>query len=274
MVIKYSKGILALSLAFSISACGNNFDSKLPDDPTQEQVVGGLPGDNDSANNEDGDKDNNNGSDDNGTVDNGTDNGQDQVSQPTPTPTPTAPDNGDRAGIPAKYSYLDPNKIVPAKALASAVTYYDQNLAKIKNKNYLSVINFAQSSKEARFYIINMTTGAVWPIHVAHGKGSDSNHDGYAEKFSNVSGSNASSLGYYMTAETYSGSHGLSLKLDGLSSTNSNARARAIVIHGADYVEEASRIQGRSWGCPAVTMSYRDKVIGYLKGGSLIYATK
>ena len=58
----------------------------------------------------------------------------------------------------------------------------------------------------------------------------------------------------------------------GLSSTNSNVRARAIVIHGASYVQESSVIQGRSWGCPAVAMENRDTVVKALKGGSLIYA--
>ncbi|WP_413288293.1 murein L,D-transpeptidase catalytic domain family protein [Bdellovibrio sp. HCB337] len=271
MVKMYSKGFLALSLAFSLAACGNNFDdSKLPDDTTEEQIVKELPGDNDSATD---------GQDDENT--------SEEVAQPAPAepttpvepapapaPAPAPPANSDRDGVLAKYNHLDPKRIVPTKALADAVAYYDKNLSKIKNKSYLSVINFGQSSKEARFYIINMTSGAVWAIHTSHGKGSDSNHDGYAEKFSNVSGSNASSLGFYMTAETYYGKHGLSLKLDGMSSTNSNARPRAVVIHGADYVQEASKIQGRSWGCPAVTMSYRDKVIGLLKGGSVIYAVK
>jgi hypothetical protein len=107
---------------------------------------------------------------------------------------------------------------------------------------------------------------------VAHGSGSDKANDGYAEKFSNVSGSNASSLGFYMTAETYNGKHGLSLRLDGLSSTNSNVRARAVVIHGASYVSDSDIKAGRSWGCPAVSMASKDKVIKMLKGGSIIYA--
>jgi hypothetical protein len=171
-----------------------------------------------------------------------------------------------------KYKYVDPKHLIQSKHLNAALAYYDKNLSKLKNKKYLSVIDFSKSSKLPRFFIINMTTGSVWAIHTAHGKGSDANHDGYAEKFSNVSGSNASSLGFYLTAETYTGSHGYSLRLDGLSSTNSNVRARAIVIHGASYVQEASVIQGRSWGCPAVANDLRTKVIGLLKGGSLIYA--
>ena len=170
------------------------------------------------------------------------------------------------------YDHVDPQHIVPYKALREALIYFHQNKSRFTNTNYLSVINFAQSSKEKRFYIINMSTGNVWALRTAHGKGSDSNHDGYADKFSNVSGSNASSLGVYRAAETYIGKHGLSLKLDGLSATNSNARARAVVIHGASYVQESNVIQGRSWGCPAVALENRDAVIKYLKGGSMIYA--
>jgi hypothetical protein len=178
----------------------------------------------------------------------------------------------EKSAVLAGYDHLDPNHIVPTQAMQDALLYFTKNKSKFANQNYISVINFGQSSKEKRFYIINLQSGAVWAIHTAHGKGSDANHDGYAEKFSNVSGSNASSLGAYRAAETYSGSHGLSLRLDGLSDTNSNARNRAVVIHGADYVQESNVIQGRSWGCPAVAMENRDAVVKYLKGGSLIWA--
>lgn len=178
----------------------------------------------------------------------------------------------DSAAILQKYEHLDPKRLINTKALAEAVLYFEKNQSRFKNKKYISLIDFGKRSTQARFFIVNMSSGEVMAIHTAHGKGSDSNHDGYAEKFSNKSGSNASSLGYYRAAETYYGKHGLSLKLDGLSSTNSNARARAVVIHGASYVRESSVIQGRSWGCPAVANNLRDKVVGLLKGGSLIYA--
>jgi hypothetical protein len=167
---------------------------------------------------------------------------------------------------------VDPTHVVPTKHLATALLYYDANKTTLKNPNVLSVIDFSQFSGNKRFFIIDMKTGSVWGIRVAHGSGSDPTHDGYAHTFSNVSGSNMSSLGFYMTAETYTGDNGLSLRLDGLSSTNSNARSRAIVVHGASYVEEANVIQGRSWGCPAVAMENRDQVINLIKGGSLIYA--
>ncbi|WP_413587117.1 murein L,D-transpeptidase catalytic domain family protein [Bdellovibrio sp. HCB274] len=179
-----------------------------------------------------------------------------------------------RASILAKYDYVDPNRVVPTTALGNALVYFENNKSKIKNKRYVSVIDYKQSSRKARFHIIDMNTGKVWSIRVAHGKGSDANHDGYAEKFSNVSGSKASSLGYFLTGSTYNGSNGLSLRLDGMSSTNSRARGRAIVVHGASYVKESNVIQGRSWGCPAVASSLKTKVITMLKGGSLIYSVK
>lgn len=176
------------------------------------------------------------------------------------------------AQVLAKYSHLDPNRVVPSALLQKAVVYFEANKSRFANQRYLSVIDFSKKSTKARFYIVNLASGAVWAIHTAHGSGSDRNHDGLAESFGNVSGSGKTSLGHYRTAETYTGKHGNSLRLDGLSSTNSNARSRAIVIHAANYVSESAVIQGRSLGCPAITPSYRDKLIGQIKNGSLIYA--
>lgn len=184
-------------------------------------------------------------------------------------PTYTA---AEKSAILATYAHLDPARQVPTALLQNATLYFHKNKHLLKNKNVMSVIDFSKRSSLKRFFIITMSTGSVWAIHTAHGKGSDSNHDGYAEKFSNTPNSNMSSVGAYVAAESYSGSHGLSLRLDGKSTTNSNARSRAIVIHGADYVQDANVIQGRSWGCPAVAMSYRDRVVNTLKGGSLIFA--
>jgi hypothetical protein len=188
-------------------------------------------------------------------------------SQPQLTPA-------EQTEVLSKYDYLDPQNLVPNKALSDAVLYFDANFSKIKNKNYMAVIDFSKNSRESRFYIINMKNGVVWKIHVAHGKGSDPDFDGNATSFSNEFNSNKSSLGFYLTGETYYGEHGLSLRLDGLSATNSNARDRAIVIHGASYVQEANQVQGRSWGCPAVDMRLRDQVVNFLKNGSLLYTTR
>jgi hypothetical protein len=172
----------------------------------------------------------------------------------------------------AKYAHLDPKHLINTTHLKAAVLYYDANKAKIKRPEYMTVIDYSLKSTKARFFIVTMSTGAVQALHVAHGKGSDSNHDGYAEKFSNVEGSNATSLGFFFTAETYNGSNGYSLRLDGLSSTNSRARERAIVIHGASYVQEKEVIQGRSWGCPALESSLSKGIINQIKGGTLVYS--
>ncbi|PWU13655.1 MAG: hypothetical protein C5B49_14325 [Bdellovibrio sp.] len=172
----------------------------------------------------------------------------------------------------AKYNYLDPDHLVPTTLLKKAVTFFDTNKSYIANQNYLSVVDFSQRSSKDRFFIINMSTGKVWAIHVAHGTGSDPANNGYAVRFSNVPNSNASSLGYYLTAETYGGKYGTALRLDGLSNTNSMVRERGVVLHGAPYVREANVIEGRTWGCLGVTMDYKNQVINLLKHGSLIYA--
>ncbi|WP_413558489.1 murein L,D-transpeptidase catalytic domain family protein [Bdellovibrio sp. HCB209] len=253
MTFKNAKNVLALiSVTFLMAACAKGgFESSstvLPDDPDTEQSAG------DTA----------------------------QTIPPAEVETPStggSSGSGSSSGtltdaqILAKYSYVDTKKTIKQSMLQNALLYYHKNLAKIKNTDVLSVIDFSLYSGKPRFHVINMKTGEVWSVRTAHGKGSDPDHDGYANSFSNVSGSNASSIGIYKTAETYSGSHGYSLRLDGLSSTNSNARARAVVVHGADYVSESNVTQGRSWGCPAVAMSLRTKLIDTIKGGSIIYAS-
>ncbi|WP_347359532.1 murein L,D-transpeptidase catalytic domain family protein [Bdellovibrio sp.] len=256
MALINSKTLLVLSTTFLLAACGPGLPV-LPDDPNNEPTAE-MPSE--------------------GNNSQGSTETPGVVEPPTVTtpPTPTVPDevvDGDEA-ILKQYDYLDPNHIVPTAGLKAAVLYFHKNKTQFKNQSVISVLDFSQKSSQKRWYFIDMKTGAVWNVHVSHGKGSDSDHDGFAEKFSNVSGSNASSLGAYKTAETYQGSNGYSLRLDGLSSTNSNARSRAIVVHGASYVQDSTVIQGRSWGCPAVSQANRDKVINLIKGGSLLYAFK
>lgn len=172
----------------------------------------------------------------------------------------------------AKYAYLDPQKLVPPAMLSRAILYFAANETKLPNKKYITVMDYGPHSREHRLFIIDMKDGSVLRLHAAHGTGSDEGRTGYARKFSNSSGANMSSLGWVRTAETYDGKHGYSLRLDGLSSTNSNLRNRAVVIHGAQYVWEQNVKQGRSWGCIAVSMKAYKLVIDKLKGGSLILA--
>lgn len=169
------------------------------------------------------------------------------------------------------YAHLDPNKLVPADLLKNAVNYFDANKARFKNQDYLTVVDFKPRSNLYRFFLVDLKTGAVTRFRTTHGAGSDANNDGYAESFGNVEGSSKSSLGFARTAEVYSGNFGRSLRLDGLSSTNSNIRRRAVVFHGWDYVKEANVLQGLSKGCITMDWNYKDSVLEKIKGGSLLY---
>lgn len=140
--------------------------------------------------------------------------------------------------------------------------------------NVISVLDFSQPSNRKRFYLINLDTREViYQDYVAHGRNTGNL---MAENFSNIPHSNQSSLGFYKTAETYHGKHGLSLKLDGLEKgINDKARQRAIVIHAAKYAE-ASFIKkygrlGRSFGCPALPAQNYDEIIELIKGGTLLF---
>ena len=153
------------------------------------------------------------------------------------------------------------------EALAAHERYADQ----ASRADEMVVIDYSRPSGEPRFFLVDMQDGTAEAYLVSHGRGSDPDHDGLADTFSNVPGSKMSSLGAFVTAETYYGKHGLSLRLDGLESRNSAARARAIVIHGADYVTPAREKMGRSWGCPALEQRVAERLIPKLANGVLIY---
>lgn len=144
----------------------------------------------------------------------------------------------------------------------------------IIKKDFLTIVDFSLSSKVKRMWIIDMNENKILMNSlVAHGKNSG---EDYANQFSNTNESNKSSLGFFATGESYIGKHGLSLKLDGLENgMNSNARQRAIVIHGADYVSENfiknhNRL-GKSQGCPAVPVELSKKIIQTIKDKSCLF---
>ncbi|MEN8125544.1 MAG: murein L,D-transpeptidase catalytic domain family protein [Bacteroidota bacterium] len=144
---------------------------------------------------------------------------------------------------------------------------------KIDNIKYLSIVDMSLSANEDRFFIIDMDSKKmVHKSKVAHGRNSGGE---YAKIFSNKIGSYQSSIGFFKTAETYTGKHGLSLRLDGLEFSNNNARNRAIVIHSADYVSDNFIFKngrlGRSLGCPALPKKEFSEVITKIKEGSIIY---
>jgi hypothetical protein len=117
-----------------------------------------------------------------------------------------------------------------------------------------------------------MNGGPMTSHVVAHGKKSDPNDDGYATLFGNVPESNRSSVGFYQVSETYFGAHGESIRLDGLSDTNSNVRERVIVLHDAPYVKNGNAKQGRSLGCFVLSEAEKPAVLLKVKNGSVLYA--
>lgn len=138
----------------------------------------------------------------------------------------------------------------------------------------LAVIDFSLPSSEERLWIFDLAQGELLIKDlVAHGKNSGNFQ---STAFSNIEGSHQSSIGLFRGSESYYGRHGYSLRLDGLEpGVNDLARQRAIVIHGADYVNESwvdryGRI-GRSHGCPAVDNRVIDRVVDNLKGGQLVF---
>ncbi|MBX9887737.1 MAG: murein L,D-transpeptidase catalytic domain family protein [Flavobacteriaceae bacterium] len=141
-------------------------------------------------------------------------------------------------------------------------------------KNILTLIDFSLSSNTKRLWVIDLNSNLVlFNTLVAHGRNTGNE---YANSFSNVSESFKSSLGFYATGEIYRGKHGASLKLDGLEKgINSNARERAVVIHGADYVSESfihnNKRLGRSLGCPAIPVELTDKIIKTIKDKSCLF---
>ncbi len=153
--------------------------------------------------------------------------------------------------------------------------YNLKNAGKISSeKSIISIADMNQSSSSKRLWVIDLDKKEVilntW---VAHGKNTG---DDKATRFSNINSSNQSSLGFYITGEVYYGKHGRSLRLDGMDNGyNDNARRRAIVVHGADYVSQGTinalgRL-GRSLGCPAVASHLSDKLINTIEGKTVLF---
>lgn len=139
----------------------------------------------------------------------------------------------------------------------------------------LSVIDYSRPSTQPRLWVFDLTsTRLLFEELVAHGRNTGEN---IASKFSNRNGSYMSSLGAFRTQESYVGNNGYSLRLEGLEpGFNDQARARAIVIHGAPYVSQTLIRQqgrlGRSLGCPAVRPDVARPLIDTIRNGSFVFA--
>jgi hypothetical protein len=183
---------------------------------------------------------------------------------------PVAPDS---SRIFAIWEESGLNAWIPFETFNYAMRGYSR-IPELGKKNIITIIDYTKPSTVERFYVVDLNISKIlYRCLVAHGRNSGEN---YALKYSNLEGSLESCQGFFLTAETYNGKHGYSLRLDGLEKgINDNARKREIVIHGADYVSTEyinlfARL-GRSWGCPALPYGLSREVIDTIAGGSCIF---
>lgn len=194
----------------------------------------------------------------------------------TASPTEIAEPNAEEKIDLLFEEFASANANMPSKvSFTYALSGYSKLEAeeKIGNK-LLSIVDFSLPSTEKRLWILDMENNKVlYHTYVSHGKNTGGN---MATNFSNTPNSLQSSLGFYVTAETYYGKNGLSLFIDGMEDGfNSKARERYVVIHGADYAKEESIKRlgrlGRSYGCPALPSEVSKEIINTIKGGSALF---
>jgi hypothetical protein len=163
------------------------------------------------------------------------------------------------------------------QALAYALKgyYYLLSHHKLSRPNILSICDLSQSSRNKRLYVLDLEQKTILiNTYVAHGRNSGRE---YATTFSNSASSHKSSLGFFVTEDTYFGNNGLSLKICGMErGINDGAARRNIVIHGspyvgADFMQMNHFINGRSYGCPAVPLEESESIIDAIKGGSCLF---
>lgn len=150
--------------------------------------------------------------------------------------------------------------------------------SKLWRQDIAGVADFALPSSLPRLHFANLEAGQVRSFLVAHGRGSDPDHDGFLHSFSNEPGSLATSRGAYISYEWYVGKYGVSIRMGGLDADNSNALARAIVMHQAWYAAPDMLAKwgklGRSDGCLAMAPDDFNEALVHLSGGRVVFADK
>ncbi|HMR18804.1 MAG TPA: murein L,D-transpeptidase catalytic domain family protein [Sphingobacterium sp.] len=170
------------------------------------------------------------------------------------------------------YHQLDLDEKLKYEIFEMAFLGYEQ--LPVRNRDIITIIDFTLPSTEKRMYVIDLKNKKLlFHTIVSHGRNSGQK---YATSFSNRHGSYQSSLGFYVTENTYQGGNGYSLVLNGLErGINDQAKARAVVIHGADYCSQkiinATGRLGRSYGCPALPRELNKPIIDAIKGGSMLF---
>lgn len=162
-------------------------------------------------------------------------------------------------------------------ALQKALAALERHSGRIAQRDKIGLADYSAHSKEMRFHLVDVAGGRIEKSFlVSHGRGSDPANSGFVQRFSNRPGSNASSRGSFLTGDTYVGKHGRSRRLHGLEEENDKAFERAIVIHGANYVDRrmvsAQGRIGRSLGCFAFERSEIREILDRLGSGRLLYA--
>jgi len=193
---------------------------------------------------------------------------------PASAQVPTAAlSNVELAALLAKAAPHADHKVLQLAANAMRCALRRPELGVVPNR--LGVIDYSRPSTEPRLWVFDLKRQQLmFEEWVAHGRNSGNDR---TEHFSNREGSYMSSIGAFTARETYMGGNGYSLRLDGLEpGFNDRARERAIVIHGAPYVNPAAaRLQGRlgrSLGCPAVRLTVARPLIDALSGGTMVFA--
>lgn len=172
---------------------------------------------------------------------------------------------------------LDPQGLIRRPLLHAALDALKRHRGQIEYEDRVYIVDFQAHSSRPRLFRLDLTTGEAKAFRTAHGRGSDPAHTGFAERFSNVPESNASSVGAYRTAgQAWGAKHGPNVLLDGLDPTNSEVRDRAIIVHAADYCEPsylaATGKLGRSFGCFAVSQADLGALRPDMDGGRLLFA--
>jgi hypothetical protein len=193
------------------------------------------------------------------------------LKDPEPRPLPVRPI------VPAQPR-VSVDGVIDPRLLARARASFDRHRSQLAHTDVVGIADFSRPSNDHRFYLLDTASGRVSNHLVAHGRGSDPAHSGFVERFSNAFGSEASSQGGYRTGDYYHGKYGRSLRLAGLDWSNSNAEARAIVVHSAWYAEPnqiaAHGKLGRSEGCFALPDNSLQQVLARLGPGRFLYADK
>jgi hypothetical protein len=186
--------------------------------------------------------------------------------EPLPPPVPTLP------------TEVVPNPAYDRKVLEIAARESQRAGARLWRRDIVGVADFARPSTLPRFHFANLENGTVRSFYVSHGRGSDREHSGFLQQFSNIPGSEATSRGAYLTAEWYKGKYGTSIRLLGLDADNHTALERAIVMHPASYAAPSHIAKfgklGRSEGCFAMSPDQFNEALWHLSGGRLLFADR